>query len=263
MASLKQIFKQNTHNTLFGGIAGFGRAVNRLYENRNHDIQSNGEAWLITRLGMVNPKVVFDVGANTGKYCKMVKSAIPGTSVWCFEPVAETFELLRKAVAEFTNVHLVQSGLFTEAKKLVIHKYPSHTHASLFELKAVPYASTGVEEIDLIQGDTFINSQGIDFIDMLKLDIEGAEMGALLGFTNAFQHKKIRLVQFEYGYINITTKNLLIDYYEFFRNHGYLVGKLYPRKVEFRPYKFKHEDFIGPNMIAIREDDHELRKLLA
>jgi hypothetical protein len=70
------------------------------------------------------------------------------------------------------------------------------------------------------------------------------------------------MVQFEYGYINIATRILLIDYYEFFTKHGYIVGKLYPNKVEFRDYAFKHEDFIGPNFIAVRKTDIELIELL-
>ena len=152
--------------------------------------------------------------------------------------------------------------MYSEDKKLTINLYPSHTHASLFELKAVPYQSVGTEEIDLVRGDRFVEEQKIQTIDLLKLDIEGAELGALKGLERSFREKKIRVVQFEYGYINITTKNLLIDYYDFFESVGYQVGKLYPRHVDFRAYKFKHEDFIGPNFVAIQKGDQEMKDLL-
>ena len=110
----------------------------------------------------------------------------------------------------------------------------------------------------MIKGDDFIKENNISNIDLLKLDLEGAEFDAIQGFSKALNEKKIRIIQFEYGYINITTKKLLIDYYNFFSKRGYLVGKVFPKYVEFRPYKFKYEDFIGPNFIVVRENDVEL-----
>jgi FkbM family methyltransferase len=261
MSLLKKLFKQNTHNLFFGSIAAFGRSINRLYENRNHDIFSNGEVWLIKKVASTKPKTIFDVGANTGKYCNELLKFCPDATIYCFEPVTKTFKLLKSAVRG-GRVQFIQKGLFTENKKLTINLYPSHTHASLFELKAVPYQSVGTEDIDLIRGDSFVQENNIDSIDLLKLDIEGAELGALKGLENTFRQNKIRVVQFEYGYINITTKNLLIDYYDFFESVGYQVGKLYPKRVDFRPYKFKHEDFIGPNFVAIRKGDDEMKRLL-
>lgn len=70
------------------------------------------------------------------------------------------------------------------------------------------------------------------------------------------------MIQFEYGYINITTKKLLIDFYNYFESKGYMVGKIFPKYVEFRKYEFKHEDFLGPNFIAVKKTETELIKLL-
>lgn len=261
MGLLKRIFKQNTHNLLFKGIADFGRSVNRFYENRNHDIESNGEVWLIRKMKTLQPITVFDVGANTGKYCEAVLTSLKESRIYCFEPVSKTFDTLRSKIND-ERVVLIQKGLYSEDKKLAINLYPSHTHASIFELKAVPYESTGTEEIELIRGDDFIRTENIKAVGLLKLDIEGAELDALRGLENSFRTRIIRAVQFEYGYINITTRNLLADYYDFFKSVNYVVGKLYPKSVEFRDYKFKHEDFIGPNFVAIHRDDHELRRIL-
>ena len=92
----------------------------------------------------------------------------------------------------------------------------------------------------------------------MKLDLEGAEYEALKGFEESLRNKNIRVVQFEYGYMSISTKKLLIDYYELFYSYGYIVGKIFPKKVEFRDYNLKHENFIGSNYIAIAREDREL-----
>ena len=84
-----------------------------------------------------------------------------------------------------------------------------------------------------------------------------------IGLKTNIRENKIRVIQFEYGYTNISTKVLLKDYHEFFESHGYLLGKLYPKGVDFRKYEFKHEDFIGPNFVAIAQGDLEMKKLLS
>jgi FkbM family methyltransferase len=261
MGVVKTFFKQNTHNLLFGGFANLGKAIIKLYENQNHNIASNGEAWLIKQISRLKPRVIFDVGANTGKYCKEILKHSGTCDIYCFEPVKKTFELLQGQVRS-AQVHFFQQGLYCENKKLSIYIYPSHTHASVFQLKAVPYEQTGIEEIEVVRGDDFVRQHKISFIDLLKLDIEGSELDALKGFELTIRERNIRAIQFEYGYINITTRNLLIDYYEFFESFGYIIGKLYPRSVSFRKYKFKDEDFRGPNFVAVHKDDQELLRLL-
>jgi hypothetical protein len=36
------------------------------------------------------------------------------------------------------------------------------------------------------------------------------------------------------------------------------VGKIFPKKVEFRKYNFIYEDFIGPNFIAVKKSETDL-----
>jgi FkbM family methyltransferase len=167
------------------------------------------------------------------------------------------------ATSGLHNMIPVRSGLFKETTIFRINQYASTEHSSIYDVQGVGYGVDDVVEIDLLIGDEFIELHKIDFIDFVKLDVEGAEMDALLGLENAIRKKKIRLIQFEYGYINITTKVLLIDFYNFLSRHGYVLGKLYPKRVEFRKYSLKHEDFIGPNFIAVRDSDQELISMLS
>ena len=58
--------------------------------------------------------------------------------------------------------------------------------------------------------------------------------------------------------LNISTRKLLLDFYTIFEKHGYVVGKIFPRNVEFRKYEVKLEDFIGPNFIAVHKDERKI-----
>ena len=260
--TLKRAFKRNSHATFFKSLAGFGRSLNRFYENRNHDVYSNGEFSILKKLAKLDPKMVIDGGANIGKYSKLTQEACPGIKVYAFEPVPATFELLSENVKCLKSVQPIKKGLFKEEGELEINLFSSNTHSSIVDIQGLNYESTGKTTIELVKGDDFFKQEGIESIDLLKLDLEGVELDALYGFGEMLDQVKIRMIQFEYGYINITTKNLLIDFYNFFESKGYILGKIFPKTVEFREYKFKYEDFLGPNFIAVLKNDTELINLL-
>jgi len=258
MKPLKRFFKRNTHNLFFKPLAGFGRSLNRMYENRNHDIFSNGELTVQKKLALFDPSVMIDGGANIGNYSLLFHKHSPACIIYAFEPVRETCDLLKENVRDHANIIPVNKGLYSENTTREINLFPSNTHSSLYDIQGLSYDPTGIQTIELVRGDDFLREQKIDKVDFIKLDLEGAEYDALLGFDEALKNKKIKAVQFEYGYINITTRHLLIDFYNLFRDSGYVVGKIFPKIVEFRDYDFKYEDFLGPNFIAVDEDEKEL-----
>jgi FkbM family methyltransferase len=259
---VKRFFKRNTHNTFFKLLAGAGRSLNRLYENRNHDIRSNGELTILNKLSKINPRVIIDGGANIGNYSLCVNSIIKDCTIYSFEPVEDTFARLSATLNEYTNIIPVNKGFFSENCKKSINLFPSHTHSSLYDIQGLSYNPVNTTEIELIRGDSFMEERGIEAVDFLKLDLEGAEYDALTGFENAIRMGKIKMIQFEFGYINITTKKLLIDFYHFFEPFGYCVGKVFPKNVEFRKYEFKYEDFLGPNYVAVKKSESGLIELL-
>ncbi|HAQ19842.1 MAG TPA: hypothetical protein DCR40_11500 [Prolixibacteraceae bacterium] len=262
MLSAKRVFKLHSHNAILKVLAGFGRSLNRLYENRNHDIYSNGELTILRKISGLNPTVIIDGGANTGEYSLLANQYNHDCKIYSFEPVEETFQCLTENVKKYKNIIPVRKGLYYKNCSCEINVFNSLEHSSIYDIQGLNYKSKQKLEIELVCGDDFMEQNDIDSIDFLKLDIEGAEYDALIGFENSIRNGKIKAIQFEYGYINISTKKLLIDYYNFFEANGYLVGKIFPRTVEFRKYEFKYEDFIGPNFIAVKKSETELIRSL-
>lgn len=218
---------------------------------------------VLKKISKINPLIIIDGGANVGDYSLMVTKIIPKCRVYAFEPVKSTFHKLTENVREYSWISPVMSGLFKENCSMEINLFKADEHSSLYDIQGLPEKSNQKETIKLIRGDDFMTGKSIDFIDFLKLDIEGAEYDALLGFENCIKNGKVRAIQFEYGYINITTKKLLIDFYNFFEANNYVVGKIFPKAVEFRKYDFIYEDFIGPNFIAVKKSETKLIDLLS
>ena len=90
-------------------------------------------------------------------------------------------------------------------------------------------------------------------IDFLKIDTEGHEFHVLKGFEQSLDAGLINVIQFEYGKVNVLSRALLYDYYQFFEKKGYVVGKIFPHFVRFKPYEYFDENFIGPNFVAVKK----------
>jgi FkbM family methyltransferase len=260
---LKKIFKENSHNPILKVLAGIGRSLNRLYENRNHNPYSNGEVTILRKISKFKPDVIFDGGANVGNYAKLINLYCPAASVYCFEPVKETFNKLQNNCSSNKKNILVNKGLYNENCFKLINVFPSDEHASLYDINNAKDSSTATIEIELIKGDDYVLEQKIESIFLLKLDLEGAEYDAIQGFEKIIKNNSVKAIQFEYGYINIVSKHLLIDYYKLLESYGYLIGKVFPKTVEFRNYDYKYEDFIGPNFIAVHKNEFDLIRLLS
>jgi FkbM family methyltransferase len=263
MSEIKRIFKRNSHNAIFKTLAGFGRSLNRLYENRNHDILSNGELTVIRKFAKYDPSVIFDGGANTGSYSLLLNRYIPNCKIYSFEPVKATYYKLTANRNGCEMITPVNKGLYKDNCSMEINLFNSDEHSSIFDIQGLEIKPQTSEVIELVRGDDFMKEHNIEAIDFLKLDIEGAEFDALKGFEKSINNGKIKAIQFEYGYINITTKALLIDFYNFFESHDYVLGKIFPKNVEFRKYDYKYEDFLGPNFIAVRKSETGLIRTLA
>lgn len=155
MIKAKRFFKRNTHNKFFKVLAGFGRVLNRLYENWNHDIYSNGELTILKKISKFNPSVIIDGGANIGDYSLLVNELNPNTLIYAFEPVKSTFEKLKSNTSHLTNIFPIEKGLFRNNCFKEINIYPSDAHSSVFELQGLQYESTKKQSIELINGDDF------------------------------------------------------------------------------------------------------------
>jgi hypothetical protein len=107
------------------------------------------------------------------------------------------------------------------------------------------------------RGDEYAKDQGIERIDLLKIDVEGAEHLVLEGLDALLASGNIDVIQFEYGMVNIITHFLLRDFYQFFESQGYLVSKLFPDHVDFRNYELEDEKFRGPNYVAVRKAHYQ------
>lgn len=231
----------------------------------SYDFDRNGERRLLEALSRVQVRTVFDVGANVGDWSLAAARALPSATIHGFELSPRTFKTLQ-ARLQGERFRVNNRGMGRESGTISFKDYGENstvntilTNATYHDARLDAVMSTA----ELVSGDDYCREQGIDFIDLLKIDVEGADHLVLEGFLPELRAKAIRVVQFEYGYTHGDAKFLMRDFCELFASHGYVVGRLTQRGVAFSPWNYKMNDFrSGPNYVAVRKDDTEIIHLL-
>jgi FkbM family methyltransferase len=147
------------------------------------------ESYLFTSL--IKPGMtVIDAGANVGQYSLLASTLVElNGSVHCFEPVPTTFFILNSNVEnnKISNIYLNQAALSNESKKikLSLDKQMVNNIGS-YSMGVTDNILEEIESIS-ISLDEYIASKSIKKVDLVKMDIEGAEFFALLGMQNIIE----------------------------------------------------------------------------
>ena len=240
------------------------KAVDRLGEflrAENHDFRTNGEAKVLRCLG-AKAIAILDIGANRGAWALEARRHCPNATIYCFEISSETRKHLRENLVGMEGIEIPEFGLADHAGVERVKYYPGQdTRTSIYDYPVGE--SYSWNDYPVQTGDKFIQEQGLQHIDLLKIDTEGADFRVLRGFDDAVTRGTISMVQFEYGYACILARALLIDFYDYLESRGYIVGKLHSKRVDFRPYRLKDENFFGPNFVAVHRSHGEIIARLA
>ncbi len=257
-----RLVARRRRSLLVRGLARLSKTFLLWYENLDYDIATNGEAFALRALSGFDLRTIVDAGANVGEWTAAAKAAFPRAEVHAFEIAEPTWRLLRESVGGLGGVHCVNQGLGQAAGMVTLRHYEQQSALTSAVDYPHPFAHRELEG-KVIAGDAYLEAEGIEHVDFLKIDVEGMEREVLAGFSRSFEKRAIDLVQFEYGRVNIITKALLRDFHGFFRERGYAVGKVYPTYVDFREYDLEDEDFLGPNYLACRKVREDYVRVLA
>jgi len=127
--------------------------------------------------------IVVDVGANVGMFTvKAALSVGDKGKVVSIEPIEENFELLKKNVEfhNLVNVQIIRKALGSRrGKTTMLKSLLSGTH----QLKGLKNPEFPIEEVDVEVDtlDNIVKELSINKIDLLKIDVEGAELEVLKG----------------------------------------------------------------------------------
>lgn len=256
----RPLIARHRRNPLFRGIARLSFWWLKAYENCSGVFATNGEEMVLRSLAGAHPATVFDVGANFGDWALMANRFLPEAQIYAFELSPPTFDRLQQNTRACGAIQPVNFGLSDHDGETTFYHYQDKPGET--SLLAHPFQAGGIElKGQLCVGDAFCAEHGVQRIDLLKLDVEGAESFVLRGFGKMLASGRISVIQFEYEKLNTESKFLLKDFYTLLGAHGYVIGKIFPSYVDFRDYDFEHELLWGSNYLAVLKNRPDLLKL--
>ena len=177
--------------------------------------------------------IVLDCGANVGQMAEGFRRIYPHANIYSFEPVTAAFDQLRERCAEL-NVHPVKTAVSDRNGRAMINLTASAESNSLLDFKeGNPCAQwtrvVGREEVELCTLDRWCKENGIEFeqVDLIKLDVQGAELQALYGARQLLQ--KVKLVYLKVSFVEIYKDNPLFEEIDgFMQECGFRRHAVYP-----------------------------------
>lgn len=135
--------------------------------------------------------VFVDIGANVGQHSLFMSTL--GARVHAFEPYQQVREQFLRQIQEngLDNIRVHPVGLSNENNRLPFFA-PTGTNAGIgsFDAGSVGKGNVSIGELQLVRGDDYFPSHGIDGIDLLKIDVEGYEKLVLDGLRETLQRKR-------------------------------------------------------------------------
>ena len=166
---------------------------------------------------MKNIKNCIDIGANIGDFSLEILNN-KSTKVIAFEPLPKCCDKLSLIYKEYGNrfkffeIALSNKDGFS---KLNYGETTSPLSSLETKINKIPYvgdSNTNSIEVITKQLDSFINDLEFQNTDFIKIDVEGHEMGVLDGALDFIKKNHIKLIQIEFNWHNLLTKNTMYDY---------------------------------------------------
>jgi FkbM family methyltransferase len=173
--------------------------------------------------------VVIDAGAFVGDTPLKYHQLFPDAVIHALEPDPENFRQLEQFTAAVPNIrrHPLAAGDFDGTTVLHRNGY-APTHSLLPRPSAgkryfpETAGAVGFVEVPVTRLDTFCRQQAIDFVGVLKLDVQGGEVAALTGATELLSAGRIGVLCTEVAFVpHYRDAPLMLDVWQLLAKFGY------------------------------------------
>jgi FkbM family methyltransferase len=183
-----------------------------------------------------------DLGANIGYFSLLVADNSPSVKVISFEPVGSLFQIMNDNISlnNIKNISTVNAavGEIFEEKELFVSA-PDNLGMSSFHQ---PENYSGKKErVKVMAIDDWFKTSGLSKIDIIKLDVEGSEIGALKGMKEVLQKQKPILI------VEVNPETLSMFNLEPFDIYDYLKELNFEGFLILKKARLEHLDHIEIN----------------
>jgi FkbM family methyltransferase len=199
--------------------------------------------------------VVVDVGANIGAWSLIAATKANKGKIYAFEPTKVVETLQQNSVLNnFTNIEI-----FTE---VVSDKngFEYFSEPSELEISHISTKKKGSKKLKAVTLDTVFSSRKRNHvIDILKVDVEGAELKIFNGAKKLFNTQRLQLVLFEFGKKSAQYGYTFEDIYAFFEKYKFDLYAFTNNKLRRIPSSFAITT--TENVVAVRRNSNAYKRI--
>lgn len=172
----------------------------------------------------------FDVGANYGLYALLFARLAGPEGVHAFEAEAWNFQRLTTNLAlngqAAVRAECCAVAATSGTAELTVYpreQFGWHTLGRPeLEVDGKPYPPSEVRTVPAVSIDDYCATHGVEAIDLLKVDVEGAEIDVLRGASRMLSEGRVRCVLFEVSEVMLEGMGVSgADVFSLLRRHGY------------------------------------------
>ncbi len=213
---------------------------------------------LVEKVDLRQGMVVFDIGANDGRWATDLAKHLPQADYHLFECAPYCFEPLERNVRSLTKHTIIKKAVSDKTGTAILHLPDAGSGlASIHKREDTSvskhsYSQTPVSTVTI---DGYADELGFDFIDVIKVDVEGHELAVFEGASKRLSEKRIGVVFFEFGSANLNSRTFFRDFWALFKGYGYDLYRVLPggATLSISRYDDSLEYFRGAsNYIAIK-----------
>ncbi len=209
----------------------------------------------------LNPKVIFDVGANIGQTVEFYRDMYPSASIYSFEPIPSTFADLSTNVSGLQGVTCFNIAFGEREEDLEI-KILANENSVMNSINpkfqqdlTQSEVKYDIAHIKVKRLDKFVTDKNITHIDLLKVDTENFEIPVLKGGLETIESGKVSAIICEAGFTKSNTRNsYFVEVNEILESKGFALFGIY----EMGHLGFKERRHYG-NLLYISSEYRDTR----
>jgi len=133
-------------------------------------------------------------------------------------------------VNNITNIEIIPLAVSNKVGRDELNIFESYGHHSLGRVDTTKFVKK--QKVKITTLDNFCKEKNIDFIDCVKIDVEGFELEVLEGAKELIQNNRIKLIILEISKILLTKLGKNVDnVYDILNNNGYAIYNLKHKKL--------------------------------
>ena len=174
----------------------------------------------------LRPRTLIDVGANKGQFSVVARRLFPDISIHAFEPIAtERTKLSSVVKSDGLTIYPVAVGRCAETRAFYVTSRPDSSSLlkpASKQKEAFNISLVSVDSIEVVRLADVIKLRELQHPVLLKIDIQGGELDALVGVGDEIRH--IDFIYCEVSFVELYEgQPLARDVISYLQAHGFSI----------------------------------------